>query len=103
MLTLRTRTRCSLESPKPRRDSLCHFAAAIHEEGAPLENCWGFIDGTVRPICKPDQNQRVLYDGHKRCVPVIKFQAVVSPNGLFGPVEGMRYDNGMLDDSGLLQ
>ena len=37
------------------RNSLRHFAAAIHDEGAPLENCWGFVDGTVRPLCKPDQ------------------------------------------------
>ena len=37
----------------------------------------------------------------------IKFQSVVAPNGLiaslFGPVEGRRYDSGMLVDSGLLQ
>ena len=32
------------------RNSLRHFAAAIHDEGAPLENCWGFVDGTVRPL-----------------------------------------------------
>ena len=86
--------------------SLRHFAAAVHDEGAPLENCWGFIDGTVRPLCKPDQNQRILYNGHKR-VHGIKFQSVVAPNGLiaslFGPVEGRRHDSGMLADSGLLQ
>ena len=88
------------------RNSLRHFAAAIHDEGAPLENCWGFVDGTVRPLCKPDQNQRILYNGHKR-VHGIKFQSVVAPNGLiaslFGPVEGRRHDSGMLADSGLLQ
>ena len=22
-------------------------------KGSPLENCFGFIDGTVRPICRP--------------------------------------------------
>ena len=26
------------------------YAAAIHAKGTPLTNCWGFIDGTVRPI-----------------------------------------------------
>ena len=26
----------------------------------------GFIDGTVRPISRPEQNQRIVYDGHKR-------------------------------------
>ena len=23
------------------------FSAAIHARGAPLEQCWGFIDGTI--------------------------------------------------------
>ena len=26
------------------------YARAIHQKGAPLQNCFGFIDGTVRPI-----------------------------------------------------
>ncbi|XP_068692273.1 uncharacterized protein [Montipora foliosa] len=73
--------------------------------GAALDNCWGFIDGTVRPVCRPGLNQRVLYNGHKR-VHAIKFQSVVAPNGLianlFGPVEGRRHDSGMLAMSGLL-
>ena len=88
------------------RDRLRHFAATIHAKGAPLENCWGFIDRTVGPLCKPDENQRILYNGHKR-VHGIKFQSVVAPNGLiaslFGPVEGRRHDSGILVDSGLLQ
>ena len=25
------------------------FAEAIHSAGSPLDNCWGFIDGTLRP------------------------------------------------------
>ena len=95
-----------LNQPWLSRDRLRHFAATIHDKGAPLENCWGFIDGTVRPLCKPDENQRILYNGHKR-VHGIKFQSVVAPNGLitspFGPVEGRRHDSGMLVDSGLLQ
>ena len=27
------------------------FASAISNRGAPLSHCWGFIDGTHRPIC----------------------------------------------------
>ena len=88
-----------LNQPWLSRDRLRHFAATIHDKGAPLENCWGFIDGTVRPLCKPDENQRILYNGHKR-VHGIKFQSVVAPNGLiaslFGPVEGRRYDSGII-------
>ena len=29
------------------------YAAAVHEKGGPLRNCFGFINGTVRPICGP--------------------------------------------------
>ncbi|KAK3705284.1 hypothetical protein QZH41_008168, partial [Actinostola sp. cb2023] len=65
------------------------FADAIHQKGAALDNCWGFVDGTVRPICRPGENQRVVYNGHKR-VHGLKFQSVVAPNGLianlFGPI-----------------
>ena len=57
-----------LNQPWLSRDRLRHFAATIHDKGAPLENCWGFIDETVRPLCKPDQNQRILYNGHKGCM-----------------------------------
>ena len=42
------------------------FAAAVHNRGAALDNCWGFVDGTVRPICRPGQNQKCLYNGHKK-------------------------------------
>ena len=43
-----------------------------------LENCWGFIDGTVRPLCMPNQNQKILYHGHKR-VHGIKVQCAKWP------------------------
>jgi len=59
----------------------------------------------VKPVSRPGENQRVLYNGHKR-VHAIKFQSVVAPCGLianlFGPVEGRRHDSGMLAMSGLL-
>lgn len=66
---------------------------------------WGFIDGTVRAICKPSNHQRMFYNGHKR-VHALKYQSVVTPDGLichlFGPVEGRRHDSGVLLESGLL-
>ena len=52
------------------------YAAAITAKGSPLNNCFGFIDGTVRPISRPGQNQQVVYNGHKR-VHALKFQSVV--------------------------
>ena len=76
--------------------SLQVYADGIHNKGAALDNCGGFIDGTVRPICRPKENQRMVYNGHKR-VHALKFQSIVTPNGLianlFGPVEGRRHDN----------
>ena len=36
------------------------FADVIHENDVPLDNCWGFIDGTVRPMCRPGENQRIV-------------------------------------------
>ena len=73
------------------RRNLELFTEVIHTKGAPLDNCWSFLDGTTRHVCHPGQNQRLLYNGHKRYY-CIKFQSVVAPNGLignlFGPVEG---------------
>lgn len=65
------------------------YAEAVYNKGAALNNCVGFVDGTIRPICRPEKSQRAVYNGHKR-VHCIKFQSVVLPNGLianlYGPV-----------------
>ena len=86
--------------------NLEQFCQVIHDKGAALDNCWGFVDGTVRPVCRPGENQRVLYNGHKK-VHSFKFQSVAAPNGLianlYGPVEGKKDDSSMLVESGLLQ
>ncbi|ESO99449.1 hypothetical protein LOTGIDRAFT_113508 [Lottia gigantea] len=52
------------------------YADTIHEKRAPLTNCFGFVDGTVRPICRPTRYQRVCYNGHKR-IHSLKFQSVM--------------------------
>ncbi|KAK3727215.1 hypothetical protein QZH41_020352 [Actinostola sp. cb2023] len=81
------------------------YVDAITAQEAPLQNCFGFIDRTVRPISRPGENQRIVYNGHKR-VHALKFQSIALPNGLignlYGPVEGKKHDAGMLADSGLL-
>ena len=48
---------------------LC-WCTVIHAKGAPVNNCWGFIDGTMRPVSRPG---KTIYNGHKH-VHVIKFQ-----------------------------
>ena len=69
--------------------SLERYAEAVYDKGAALNNCTGFIDGTVRPICRPGEFQRVVYNGHKR-VHALKFQSFTLPNGMianmYGPV-----------------
>ena len=84
---------------------LQRFCESINNKGAPLQNCFGFIDGTVIPISRPGQNQRTVYNGHKR-VHAIKFQSVALPNGLIGnlsgPYEGRRHDSTILRESNLL-
>ena len=80
------------------------YANTIHNKGAPLQNCFGFIDGTVLGIARPQTNQRVCYNGHKR-IHALKFQSIALPNGwianLKGPFEGRRHDSTMLQQSGV--
>ena len=40
---------------------LQEYANVIHEKGAPLENCFGFIDGTVTDLCRPKPIYNALY------------------------------------------
>lgn len=81
------------------------YCQSIAEKGSPLKNCFGFINGTVRAIARPDKNQRTVYNGHKR-VHALKFQSIALLNGLignlYGPVEGCRHDAAMLRESRLL-
>ncbi|CAB3990061.1 Hypothetical predicted protein [Paramuricea clavata] len=86
-------------------ENMQRYADSISSKGAPLGNCFGFINRTVRPICRPKRNQKVVLNGHKR-VHSLKFQSVALPNGmvanLYGPVEGKRHDAAMLAKSRLL-
>ncbi|XP_067676193.1 uncharacterized protein [Haliotis asinina] len=92
----------NLDKPWLSHDHLEDMSRSIHYQGSPLTNCWGFIDGTVRPICRPQQNQKLVFNGHKR-VHGLKYQSIVTPNGmiahLYGPIEGRRHDAGMLRES----
>ena len=44
------------------------YSDAVPVKGAALQNYFGFIDGTVRPICRPGEQQRILYNGIKGCM-----------------------------------
>ena len=71
------------------------YARSVYPKGAALRNCFGFVDGTVRPIARPDKHHRKMYNEHKR-VHAIKFQSVALPNGLiaylYGPVGKDLFD-----------
>ncbi|XP_020614436.1 uncharacterized protein LOC110052633 [Orbicella faveolata] len=67
--------------------ALQRYADAISGQGAPLDNCFGFVDGTVRPISRPDERQGIVYNGHKR-VHALKFQSLSLPNGLIRNLYG---------------
>jgi nuclease HARBI1 len=78
-------------------DNASRYAQAVHSKSNGLDNCVGFIDGTVLGIARPGDPdlQRVAYNGHKR-KHALKFQVVLTPDGLIlhcaGPIEGRRHD-----------
>lgn len=84
-----------------------HFAGvATSKTGIDSIPVFGFIDSTVREICRPMEGQVSFYDGRKKFHGA-KFQGVSVPSGLivslYGPYEGRRHDIGMLRDSGLIE
>jgi hypothetical protein len=82
-------------------EELCRLHYAKNQV---MENIWGFIDGTVRPCCRPVRFQETAYNGHKK-VHAIKFQSVTAWDGMIchvnGPWVGTRHDSGIFTDSGL--
>jgi hypothetical protein len=74
--------------------------------GNACSNVWGFIDGTLRRMCRPKYHQKQAYSGHKRAHG-LKYQSVMCPDGIialmYGPAAGSRHDSFMLGESGLLQ
>ena len=64
---------------------LQEYANTIHVKGAVPDNCSGFMDGTVRPISRPGEDQRIVYNGHKR---VHALKSVARPNGLIANMYG---------------
>ena len=71
----------------------CRYADTVRNQGAAVHNCFGFVDGTVRPIARPGEYQRILYNGHKR-VHGLTFQSLALPNriiaNMFGPIGKQR-------------
>ncbi|KAH7965735.1 hypothetical protein HPB49_010261 [Dermacentor silvarum] len=76
-------------------EDLKAMSEAVYLNGAPLKNCWAFIDATVLPICRPSKVQRTHFSGHKR-LHALKYQSLMCPNGLIceldGPYPGSKHD-----------
>lgn len=84
---------------------LVTYNEVIVKKGSPLMNCIGFIDGTIRGMCRPIEEQEEFYNKHKR-IHSIKYQAITLPNGLIanlsGPYSGRHHDGFMLSDSKII-
>ena len=46
------------------------YCQAIHNKGAALDHCFGFVDSNVRAVCRPGENQRVIITGTKKSTPL---------------------------------
>ena len=94
-----------LSNPNIYLNRIALYASIIHRKCGLVDTVWGFIDGTLRPTCRPTRFQRLAYSGHKRRHG-LKFQSVVTPDGLlammFGPIPGSRHNSFMLAESNLL-
>ena len=44
------------------------YRNAVSAKGADLDNCFGFVDGTVRPIFRSGDMQRTVYNGPSVCM-----------------------------------
>lgn len=82
------------------------YADAITNCDDAITNIWGFLDGTKRPIARPQVNQRDSYSGDKK-FHAQSYQAVMAPDGLFvsliGPFLGCYNDLNLLEQSHLEQ
>jgi hypothetical protein len=79
-------------------EDLHRFSSAVAKKSG-LDIVFGFLDGTVRPVCKPGDAQNELYNG-KDCVHALKYQIVSTPDGIIrhldGPWPGRRHDQHMV-------
>ena len=58
-----------------------YYAEKVYQKCGLVETVWGLIDGTLCKTCSPSLFQKLIHTGHKRCYG-IKFQSVVTPDGL---------------------
>ena len=95
-----------LDDPRIFHFRMQYCAECIQRKCGLAATTWGFIDGTLRKTCCPSYFQKLPYSGQKRSHG-IKFQSIVTPDGLFacifGLITGNRHDSFLLAKSLLLQ
>ena len=105
VIHLQTRFQAFLHWDKHRltKEKLRSYARHIDKVGGG-DLVWGYVDGTLQKICRPSENQRLYYSGHKH-YHGFKYQGVISPDGIFssffGPIIGSRGDWYIFGKSGL--
>ena len=62
-------------------DYLPDFSRAVYAVTNRYQNCFGFIDTTVRAMCRLSYAQHLGYSGHKRKYG-LKYQSIAPLNGL---------------------
>ncbi|RPA94895.1 hypothetical protein L873DRAFT_1699950, partial [Choiromyces venosus 120613-1] len=62
------------------RAKLIEYARAF-KDTTRLSGIWGFVDGTMRPFCRPGYHQQTFYSGFKKAHGT-KFQSIVTCDGL---------------------
>ena len=82
-----------------------YYAERVHNKCGQTESVWGLIDGTLRKTCHRSYFQKLMYSVHKHCHG-IKFQSIVTPDGLlasiYGPVNGNQHDSILFSTTGCL-
>lgn len=80
---------------------LATFTSAVQKVSG-LDVCFGFLDATVRPICRPSVGQKECYTGKDR-LHALKFQVCSTPDGIIqhldGPWPGRRNDHHMVNSA----
>jgi hypothetical protein len=88
------------------RERLEQYVDAFQRRGVPdVLRVFAVIDTKKHKVCKPGENQRALYSGHKR-IHCIKYQTLEGPDGLIlhctPCFDGRRGDGYILRRSGLV-
>jgi hypothetical protein len=80
------------------------YATAVTAHSPGVRQIWGFVDGTTRPIARPNVDEKASYSGHDR-YHAQTYQGIVTPDGLIvsicGPALGSRDDLTVWRESGL--